>query len=514
MNLDSLLLTLVWTLPFAVVGLSLLIPKGNELWVKRLHALGSGLGVLIAAWLTYRLYGRLMVDGAPMGADLRLYAVTRIDWLPSLGISFFTGVDGLSMLLVLLTAIIVFTGVLASWNTGTQVKEFFALLQLLGAGVFGVFISFDLFTFFLFYEMEAVAMYLLIGVWGSGRREYGAMKLTLTLMLGSALVLVGILALWASSGLGTFDLTQLATVRFSPGLQAWVFPVLFVGFAVSAALFPFHTWSPDGHSAAPTAVSMLAAGVMMKLGAYGALRVAMYLCPEGARQWFPVLLYLISFNVVLGAFIAIRHKDLKFITAYSSISHLGLVLLGLAAGTYLGVKGASLQMISHGFLTGLFFAVIGMIYSRTHTRLVDTQSGLMKVMPFLGVAFVIAGFTGLGLPGLSGFVAEATIFIGAFQNPDPQVRILTVLAVLGITTTAVYVVRTANFILHGPFRVDDGHGHVMEKPETSGLTDASGVEKLALTLLIACILGMGLFPGWISRMLDTSLLPMFRALSR
>jgi NADH-quinone oxidoreductase subunit M len=281
--------------------------------------------------------------------------------------------------------------------------------------------------------------------------------------------------------------------------QMWAFPLMFMGFAVSSSLFPFHFWSPDGHSAAPTAVSMLAAGVMMKMGAYGCLRVAMFLMPEAAKIWLPYVVALLIFNVVLGPFIALRHKDLKYITAYSSISHLGLIFLGLAALTPVGLRGASLQMISHGFLTGLFFATIGMIYERTHTRDITEMGGIMRKLPFLGVGFVIAGFAGLGLPGFSGFIAESNIFIGAFQQDSTLTRIVTVLAILSITTTAVYILQTANRMLHG---------NMPAKYET--LTDACFREKLVVVVLVLCLLLIGVFPGWIADMLDQSIAPMMR----
>jgi NADH-quinone oxidoreductase subunit M len=281
--------------------------------------------------------------------------------------------------------------------------------------------------------------------------------------------------------------------------QMWAFPLMFMGFAVSSSLFPFHFWSPDGHSAAPTAVSMLAAGVMMKMGAYGCLRVAMFLMPEAAKIWLPYVVALLIFNVVLGPFIALRHKDLKYITAYSSISHLGLIFLGLAALTPVGLRGASLQMISHGFLTGLFFATIGMIYERTHTRDITEMGGIMRKLPFLGVGFVIAGFAGLGLPGFSGFIAESNIFIGAFQQDSTLTRIVTVLAILSITTTAVYILQTANRMLHG---------NMPAKYEM--LTDATFREKLVVVVLVLCLLLIGVFPGWIADMLDQSIAPMMR----
>jgi NADH-quinone oxidoreductase subunit M len=404
---------------------------------------------------------------------------------------------------MLLTAIVIFCGVLASWNVKEQAKEFFILLNVLVAGVYGVFISIDLFTFFLFYEIAVLPMYLLIGLWGTGKKEYAAMKLTLMLVAGSAFILAGILALYFESGLNSFDLQLLSQVHFSDSFQYWVFPIIFLGFGVLGAIFPFHTWSPDGHASAPTAVSMLHAGVLMKLGGYGCLRVAMYLLPEGAHMWMTFFLVLVTINVLYGAFGAIRQTDLKYITAYSSVSHCGLVLFGFTAMTFTGLKGGVLQMISHGLMTALFFCLIGMIYGRTHTRTVSEMGGLMKVMPFLSVAFVVVGFAGLGLPGLSGFVAEANVFVGSFANPATINRICTILAVLSIVVTAVYVLRTVNGLVNGPISL-----------RFKELTDASLLEKVPVTILLFCLFGMGILPGWIIDLVNGAVHPIYNNLMR
>ena len=504
MTTEAILLNATWVLPLLTVLLVIPVPRSNPFLVKMIHAVSAAINVLIAGFLTWKVYWISVKSALPIGHQPVLNFVTDLPWMQMLHVRFITGTDALSILMVFLTSIVIFTGVLASWNIDKQEKEFFALAQILGAGVFGVFMSFDLVTFFIFYELEALAMYLMIAVWGTGRKDYAGKKLTLSLMLGSAAILVAILGIYFVSGTESFDIRKLADVHLPFQFQFWAFPLMFIGFAVSSSLFPFHTWSPDGHSSAPTAVSMLAAGVMMKMGVYGCLRVAMYLMPEGAHYWLPWIVALVAFNVVFAAFIAIRHRDLKYITAYSSIGHLGLIVLGLCAMSYIGLKGAALQMISHGFLTALFFSTIGMIYSRTHTRNIDEMGGIMKSAPFLGVAFVIAGFAGLGLPGLSGFVAEATIFIGAFQNASPGFRLVTVLAILGVTTTAVYVLRAANMMLNGP----------ITNPHFEHLPPSTIPEKITVIVLVLCLLGMGLFPGWISDMLDTSLTPIFANLMR
>ncbi len=285
--------------------------------------------------------------------------------------------------------------------------------------------------------------------------------------------------------------------------QYWAFPVIFLGFGVLSAIFPFHTWSPDGHASAPTAVSMLHAGVLMKLGGYGCLRVGMYLLPEGAQMWMGVFLVLVTINVLYGAFGAIRQTDLKYMTAYSSVSHCGLVLFGFTAMTFTGLKGGVLQMISHGLMTALFFCLIGMIYGRTHTRTISEMGGLMKVMPFLSVAFVIVGFAGLGLPSLSGFIAEINVFVGAFANPAIINRVSTVLVVLSIVVTAVYVLRAVNALVNGPV-----------SPKFAMLSDATILEKVPVLILLFCLFGMGIMPGWIIELVNGAVNPSFNNLTR
>jgi len=495
-------LNLIWFLPVLTVFVSLIIPRQQNQTIKMFHAISALANMVLCVFFTVKIYGLAISSGMPVGNALQLQYLTDISWLPVLNIRYIIGADALSVLMCVLASVIVFTGILMSWNI-ERPKEFFAMIQILGAGVFGVFLSFDLFLFMIFYEVEALAMYLMIAGWGTGRKDYCGKKLTLTLALGSAFALIVVIAMYFEGGIESWDIRKLANVTFSKEFQTWAFPLLFIGFAISGSLFPFHNWSPDGHSAAPTAVSMFAAGVMMKMGAYGCLRVAMYLMPEGARFWLPYIVLLVLFNVVAAAFIAIRQRDLKYIIAYSSISHLGLIFLGLCATNLISIKGASLQMLSHGFLTGLFFACIGMIYSRTHTRMVDEMGGLMKVIPLMGVGFVIAGFTGLGLPGLSGFAAELPIFIGSLRSSNTAVQAVAVLAILSITTTAVYVLQATNKMLSGPLN-----------PKFENLPKTTVPEKIVLSVYFICLFGMGLYPSWISKFLDTSLLPIFANMGR
>ncbi len=499
-----LLLTLIWVLPFAIALASVPVRHDNHVLIKMISLVGNLFNLLLVILLTFQFIkvSGINPNAAETSSSLFRFAY-KIDWLKIMNIQYNIGVDAISVLMMLLTAIVIFCGILASWNIKEQTKEFFILLNILVAGVYGVFVSIDLFTFFLFYEIAVLPMYLLIGLWGTGRKEYAAMKLTLMLVAGSGFILAGILGLYFESGLSTFDLNLLSQVQFSDSFQYWAFPVIFLGFGVLGAIFPFHTWSPDGHASAPTAVSMLHAGVLMKLGGYGCLRVAMYLLPEGAHMWMTFFLILVTINVVYGAFAAIRQTDLKYITAYSSVSHCGLVLFGFTAMSYTGIKGGVLQMISHGLMTALFFCLIGMIYGRTHTRTVSEMGGLMKVMPFLSIAFIIVGLAGLGLPSLSGFVAEATVFVGSFANPGTINRICTVLAVLSIVVTAVYVLRTVNSMVNGP---------IAEK--YSLLSDARPLEKVPVIILLFCLFGMGILPGWIVELVNGAVNPIFNNLMR
>jgi len=429
-------------------------------------------------------------------------------WFKPFNIHYSIGVDGISVSLLLLTAIVVLAGVFISWKMFDLPKEFFISLIVLSLGVYGVFISIDLFTLFVFFEIAVIPMYLLIGIWGSGPREFAAMKLTLMLMAASAVLLVGILGVYfnsnADGGPLTFNILDIAQVHIPLAAQKLFFPFLFIGFAVISALFPFHTWSPDGHSSAPTAVSMLHAGVLMKLGGYGVFRVAMYLLPEGTLHWSWFFIILAAFGVIYGAFAAIRQTDLKYINAYASVSHLGLVIFALLSLNLTAWNGAIIQSLSHGLLTALFFAMIGMIYGRAHTRDIAKLGGMMKVLPFIGAIYVITGLAYLGLPGFSGFVAEMNVFVGAFQHPDMFHRVLSILVVSSIVVTAVYILRLVGKIMMGPLVTNDVDGLSLPK--------ATWYEKTGLLLLILPVIGIGVAPLWLSDMIMESLEPFIRGL--
>jgi len=470
------------------------IPCKNIKQVRTVAVIGAIIEVALALVLLFMFYQE---RGAGNTAEM-LFTYDKV-WYESLNIHYSIGVDGISVLMILLTSVIIFTGTFASWNMDPLPKDFFMWLTLLSVGVYGFFLSLDMFTMFFFYEIALIPMYLLIGLWGTGRKEYSAMKLTLMLMGGSAFLFVGILGLYFNSsttGEYTWNILEIAQNAAIPlSEQYWIFPLTFVGFGVLGALFPFHTWSPDGHASAPTAVSMLHAGVLMKLGGYGCFRIAMRLMPEAADELSWIFIILTGISVIYGALGAISQTDLKYINAYSSVSHCGLVLFAILMMNQTAMTGAVMQMISHGLMTALFFALIGMIYGRTHTRDIREMGGLMKILPFLSVCYVIAGLASLGLPGLSGFVAEMTIFVGAFQHDDMFHRIFTIIAISSIVVTAVYILKVVGKILYGP----------VQDPHHLELTDAVWHEKLATAALIVCVAGMGLFPGWISDLISSSL---------
>lgn len=461
--------------------------------IKQIRAVAVVGSLALTALSVYLLIDYLAIRATGV-ADPMLY-VQSVSWFEPLNINLSVGVDGISIAMIILSAIILLTGSFASWKI-EQPKAFFLWLILLSTGVFGFFISIDLFTMFMFYEVALIPMYLLIGVWGSGKKEYSAMKLTLMLMGGSAFLMLGLIGIYYHSapegGQLTWNILEIVkNDSISQGWQTFLFPMTFVGFGVLGAMFPFHTWSPDGHASAPTAVSMLHAGVLMKLGGYGCFRVAIYLMPYAANELAWIFLILTGVSVVYGAFSACVQTDLKYINAYSSVSHCGLVLFAILMLNTTAMTGAIMQMLSHGLMTALFFALIGMIYGRTHTRDIRLMGGLMKIMPFLCVCYVIAGMASLGLPGLSGFVAEMTIFIGSFEHSDMFHRVFTIMACCSIVITAVYILRVVGKILFGP--VQDEH-HL-------SLTDATWWERTSTVTLIICVAAIGCFPNFFAELI-------------
>jgi NADH-quinone oxidoreductase subunit M len=488
------ILTLLVVIPVLTI-VSILFTKDLK-GARLASAVGMGVQLITTAVLLFLYFAERKT-----GNMHEMLFTADYTWFKSLNIHYAIGVDGIAVAMLCLTSIVVFAGIFASWEMEFLSREFFISLILLATGVFGFFISLDLFTMFLFYELAVIPMYLLIGIWGSGPKESSAMKLTLMLMGGSALLMVGIFGIYYNSapegGPLTFNILEIAKVHIPVDAQRLFFPFTFVGFGILGALFPFHTWSPDGHASAPTAVSMLHAGVLMKLGGYGCFRVAMFLMPEAAGQMAWIFIILTTISVVYGAFGAIWQTDLKFINAYSSVSHCGLVLFALLMMNETSMDGAILQMISHGLMTALFFALIGMIYGRTHTRNVNEMGGLMKVIPFLAVVYMIAGFASLGLPGLSGFVAEMMVFVGAFQHQDVFHRVVTIIAASSIVITAVYILRVVGKMLLGPI-LNEHHAH---------LQDARWYERLSTITLVVSIAAIGIAPLWLSNTIIHSLKP-------
>ncbi len=480
-GLDSNVLFALVAIPFAW-GIALaFFPPGSR---QAMRLLSAAVSLALLALSAYVFLG--------YDKDAAGYQFTQeFQWLDSLGIALSMGVDGISVPMVFLTGIVTFTGVLISWNISAdmprRMKDFFVLFFLLVAGVYGVFVSLDLFFLFFFYELAVLPMYLLIGVWGSSSdfgaflrpKEYGAMKLMLYLVAGSVLVWVAILAVYVEGGMGTFSLLALEEATFSEAFQRVFFPMFMVGFGVLAGLWPFHTWSPDGHVAAPTAVSMLHAGVLMKLGAYGIIRLGMDLLPQGMEEWALVLIILGIINVVYGAVAAMGQRDLKYVVGYSSVSHMGYVLVGFATLNSMGMGGAVLQMFSHGIMTALFFALVGAIYDRAHVRDIGILEGLTKRMGLTSAFFAVAGLTSLGLPGLSGFVAELMVFIGAFRDYP----IIGALGIIGAAITAVYILRLLGKVFFGPI-----------SPQWQHLTDATRLEGFSMAILVVFLVGVGLYP--------------------
>ena len=488
--------------PLVAAMILLLIPAERKTEARGVALAAAVFALLLSLWVYFSY------DKTAAGYQF----VEKYAWLPQLGISLYLGVDGVSAPLVLLTGIVMFTGVLISWgdfgehvSAGIQdrPREFFAFLFILASGVFGVFVSLDLFMLFFFYEIAVFPMYLLIVIWGwIQTREYAAMKLTLYLFIGSVVALVGALAMYCgagqNTGIYTFDMLQLEKAGFSASFQnLWFLPVFF-GFAVLGGIWPFHNWSPDGHVAAPTAVSMFHAGVLMKLGAFAALRVGIMLLPEGAKHFQWVIMLCAGVAVVYGAFIAFVQTDLKYMIGFSSVSHMGLVMLGISTLNHDGLMGASIQMFSHGIMTALFFAITGMIYDRSHTRQIPELGGMSKVMPFAAIGFIIGGLVSMGMPGFSGFVAEFPIFMGVWKAQ----WLVAVIASLSIILTAAYVMLAIRRVFFGkmPEKLE---GHI---------TPITVLDKVAISTLCLLMIVIGIFPSIMVPMVETGVQNILRLL--
>ncbi len=496
-------LSVITWAPFVGALAIMFTARRHPLAVRLIALAATGVSTALSVWI-FAAYDR-------EAASFQFYE--KLPLVPPLGISYELGVDGMSLLMVLLTSLIILSGVFASWTLAVRSQEFYALLLVLVTGVYGVFVSLDLFLFFLFYELAVLPMYLLIAIWGStaevrprgvfawafratgvGTKEYAAMKLTLYLLFGSAFILVGVFALYVNGGNASFSFLEAEANGFDPVVQRWVFLAFYVGFGILAGIWPLHTWSPDGHASAPTAVSMLHAGVLMKLGAYGVVRLGMGLLPDGASEWVFLMGAVACVNIVYGALSAMAQRDLKYVIAYSSVSHMGIVMLGAATLTEAGLNGAVFQMFAHGIMTGLFFALVGLVYEKAHSREIFRLGGFGRMMPGIATAFTIAGLSSLGLPATAGFVAELMTFLGASQSAHPWWLFP---AVAGTFLTAVYVLRVTKQIFWGP-----------PAPGFHDLPDARGPEWVALVILSFVLLLFGLLPGLAVNPVDTATVPL------
>ena len=483
------ILSVIIFTPLVAGIIILMLPAARKTEVKVVALAAAAVTLVFAVW-AYFSYN------VPAGG---YQLVEKVPWLPALGISYYLGIDGISAPLVLLGGIVLLCGVLISWGVEDRPREFFGFLMVLGTSILGVFCSLDLFELFFFFEIAVFPKYLMIVVWGYPKtREYGSMKLTLYLFIGSVISLVGALAMYFAAGLHTFDMLALEKAGFSLEFQRVWFPVVFLGFAILGGIFPFHSWAPDGHVAAPTAISMLLAGVEMKVGAFAALRVAIMLMPDGLKIWAPWILALATVNVVYGAAIAMVQKDFKYVIGFSSVSHMGLVLIGFATLSPVGLMGAGMQMFSHGVMTALFFAVVGMVYDRAHTRDISNLGGLFKKMPWAAIGFIVAGLVSMGMPGFSGFVAEFPIFMGVWQA-QPWVALV---AVLGIIITAAYIFRLIGQVFFG---------EIPPALETQ-VGDITVLDKVAVSMLATLMVAIGLFPSLMVPMIQSGVNNIMRLL--
>jgi NADH-quinone oxidoreductase subunit M len=474
------ILSVIIFLPVTAGLLILLYPAERKTEIKATALAATAVSFLLSLWVFFAY------NSTTAGYQF----IEKHAWLQALGISYYVGVDGFSVPMVLLTGIVGLTGVMISWRVDERPKEYFSFLLFLVTSVFGVFVSLDLFMLFFFFEIAVFPKYLMIAVWGWPKtRNYGALKLTLYLFIGSMIALLGVLAMYFTSGLHTFDMIALEKAGFPLDFQRIWFPVVFAGFGILAGMFPFHSWAPDGHVAAPTAVSMMLAGVEMKVGAFAALRIAIVLMPDGAKIWAPLILGLATVNVVYGALIALIQTDFKYVIGFSSVSHMGLVLLGFASLNKDGLVGAGMQMFSHGVMTAMFFAIVGMVYDRAHTRDLDKLGGMAKVMPFAAIGFIIAGLVSMGMPGFSGFAAEFPIFMGLWRAA-PAVAII---AILGVIITAAYILRVVNKVFFGQMPVELA-GHI---------GDVTILDKITIVLLAVFMIGFGLFPSLLSNVVGS-----------
>ncbi len=498
--------------PIIAAAIILMLPKERGENARMIGLAAMILNLLLTLYVYIFYHQNIPAPGTPWAETL--FFLEEHAWIPSIGINYIMGVDGLSATLILLTSIVGLGGVLISWSIDDRPREFYAFFMLLVAGVQGVFVSVDAFLLFFFYELAVLPMYVMIVIWGwRERREYAAMKLTLYLLIGSFISFIALIVLYfqlPKQGLElTFDLRVWSEAQFALDAQRIWFMPLFLGFAVLAGLWPLHNWSPDGHVAAPTAVSMIHAGVLMKLGAYASMRVGIQVLPEGAVYWMPFIILLTLVNVLYGSLVAMRQRDMKYLIGYSSVSHMGLVTMGFAAMTLNGFLGAGIQMVSHGVMTALFFSVVGMIYDRTHTRNMDDLSGMRQALPWLVIPFIIGGLVSMGMPGLSGFIAEFPIFMGVWAgtsidlnavfslNPANYYNWIAILSVFAIVITAGYILRAVGTVFFGKYEGEKWHD----------MRPLLAIDKVTLIGFSAILILIGVLPMVIAPVVESGVLP-------
>ena len=458
-----------------------LVPRSLARLARPAALVLAGADLLGAVWLWVAFDTR----AAGMQFDLNL------PWIPGLGTSFHLGVDGLALPMVFLTALLTLLAVIASRSIEDRVRQYFTLLLMLEAGLVGVFISLDLLLFYLFWEVVLIPMYFLISIWGGPRRAYAALKFFLYTLAGSLAMLGGIIALYLATGARTFDMLEIAAVapHLSDSVQVAIFAAIALGLAVKVPIFPLHTWLPDAHVEAPTAVSVLLAGVLLKMGAYGFLRLGPGMLPRGFSAAAPIIAVLAVISIVYGAALALVQTDLKKLVAYSSVSHMGYVMLGIAAGTAAGIAGAEVQMFSHGLIAGLLFLLVGAVYERAHTREISAFGGIASITPVLAGVLVFASFASLGLPGMSGFVGEFMVLAGSFQHFPA----LTVMAAFAVILTVSYLLWMLRRVAFGP-----------ANEARLGMADLTGSEMLSMAPLCLAIVVVGIFPETLVGVMHTS----------
>src|SRR5450830_162845 len=468
------ILSILVFLPVLGLIITLALPKSAAGKAKIVALVFTILTVIIAAYIWFAFD---KTNGS-------MQFVEKYNWIQGVNIYYHLGIDGISLPIVFLTCVLSVLGVLVSWNIDNKPKAFFALLLLLQTGMLGVFVSLDFILFYIFWELVLLPMYFLIGIWGSSRRLYASIKFFIYTLFGSVLMLVGILIIFFKSGINSFDMLELTKNSIAPNTQNWIFLLMFMGFAIKVPMFPLHTWLPDAHTEAPTAGSVLLAGILLKMGAYGFIRISIPILPYASKSWAPAISILAVIGIIYGALACLVQKDVKRLIAFSSVSHMGFVMLGIASLNPTAVTGAVLQMFNHGTITGMLFLVIGMIYDRTHTRQISELGGLANKMPFFAGMLAFASFASLGLPGLSGFWGEFLILFGTFKNNTTFYQVMVYIAVLGIVLGAAYLLWMLQRVIFGEYK-----GQVQE------FRKVSAVDIITLIPLIIIIIFIGVYPS-------------------